>query len=138
MKKSCMTTCWEMLIRRLKKRGWTKVQHACDQARRDEFLYIWIDTLCIDKAAARNSLNAINSMFAWYKGARRYYAYLSDVTAGVSPETSDEFALGKWFTLQELVAPIDLAFFAPSKDGWSELRKKPKLCRRLSEITKID
>ncbi|KAJ9613981.1 hypothetical protein H2200_002117 [Cladophialophora chaetospira] len=122
--------------------GWRKVQQACHQARRDNFRYIWIDTLCIDKKSSSELSEAINSMFAWYKDASRCYAYLWDVPAAIEPETSTKFASSEWFTrawtLQELIAPKELVFFAPSEDGWSVLGWRHKLCRRLSEITKID
>jgi hypothetical protein len=45
------------------KKGFAKVQGSCDQARRDGYGYIWIDTCCIDKSSSAELSEAINSMF---------------------------------------------------------------------------
>jgi hypothetical protein len=63
------------------KKGFAKLQGSCDQARRDGYGYIWIDTWCIDKSSSAELSEAINSMFQWYHKSRRCYAYLIDVNA---------------------------------------------------------
>jgi hypothetical protein len=46
-----------------------------------------VDTCCINKSAHQELQTAINSMFRWYQGAAKCYAYLSDVQ--VPQEVSD-------------------------------------------------
>ena len=92
-----------------KKRGFSKVEKACEQAARDNFEYCWIDSCCIDKNSSAELSEAINSMFAWYRRASICYAYLADV------EDLKTFKNSRWFTractLQELLAPIALQTF---------------------------
>ncbi|KAI7534111.1 hypothetical protein KC331_g12736 [Hortaea werneckii] len=47
------------------KQGWRKLQYAVDQAERDGYRYVWIDTCCIDKTSSAELSEAINSMFFW-------------------------------------------------------------------------
>lgn len=61
------------------KLGYIKIRYACDQARRDDLDWCWVDTCCIDKSSSAELSEAINSMFNWYKRARVCYAYLADV-----------------------------------------------------------
>jgi hypothetical protein len=53
-------------------------------------------------------------MFQWYRDALRCYVYLSGVEKGIS--TGEELRNSRWFTrgwtLQELLAPLELVFFA--------------------------
>jgi hypothetical protein len=78
-------------------------------------------------------------MFNWYKRAQVCYAYLSDVaSASQNPsDTDSDFRLSKWFTrgwtLQELLAPINLAFF--NRD-WVEIGTKKSLKDEISLITR--
>jgi hypothetical protein len=58
------------------KRGWLKLEFCADQARRDGFDYVWVDTCCIDKTNSTELQGAINSMFRWYQNAGRCYVYL--------------------------------------------------------------
>ncbi|KAF2252443.1 HET-domain-containing protein, partial [Trematosphaeria pertusa] len=123
-----------------KKKGFEKVSKACEQARRDGFDWIWIDTLCIDKSSSAELSEAINSMFAWYKRAAQCYAYLFDVSG------LHDFKGSKWFTrawtLQELLAPSSIGqgeiagmeFFSSK---WKSLGTKATLSRRISAVTGI-
>jgi hypothetical protein len=123
-----------------KKRGFSKVEKACEQAARDDFEFIWVDTTCIDKSSSAELSEAINSMFAWYRRASICYAYLADV------EDLKSFKQSRWFTrawtLQELLAPSALQtvgkygmeFF--SKD-WQNLGSKASLSRLISEASGI-
>lgn len=47
------------------KQGWRKLRYAVDQAERDGYRYVWIDTCCIDKTSSAELSEAINSMFFW-------------------------------------------------------------------------
>ena len=98
------------------KRGFRKVKESCQQASKDGYSYIWIDTCCIDKSSSAELSEAINSMFRWYRDSDRCYAYLSDVNV---PESQDRpsktFEESRWFTrgwtLQELIAPRNVCFY---------------------------
>src|SRR5437868_4349362 len=79
-------------------------------------------------------------MFKWYQLAKVCYAYLSDVRSGIHAhnETS-AFARSRWFTrgwtLQELIAPKQLHFFA---NDWNVIGDKISLSFELQMITGID
>lgn len=123
-----------------KKQGFSKIEKACVQAARDGFEYIWIDSCCIDKSSSAELSEAINSMFAWYRGASKCYAYLADV------ERPEEFRRSRWFTrawtLQELLAPSALQpigkpgmeFFSSQ---WQSLGSKASLSLLISEASGI-
>lgn len=113
--------------------GYEKIRQSCKQAATDGFAYIWIDTCCIDKSSSAELSEAINSMFSWYKRAKRCYAYLADVD-----KSKSEFANSRWFrrgwTLQELIGPSDLVFFSRE---WIEIGTKSTLSKELAKITGI-
>lgn len=123
-----------------KKRGFSKVEKACEQAARDDFEYCWIDSCCIDKNSSAELSEAINSMFAWYRRASICYAYLADV------EDLKTFKNSRWFTrawtLQELLAPSALQtvgkygmeFFSTD---WQNLGSKASLSRLISDASGI-
>ncbi|KAF4928215.1 Vegetative incompatibility protein HET-E-1 [Colletotrichum fructicola] len=85
-------------------------------------------------------------MYHWYKNATVCFAYLSDVSPGVTHDLSEigsEFRGSRWFTrgwtLQELIAPRVVEFYA---SDWSHINTKTAsnipFCGILSEITGID
>ncbi|KAL5371231.1 hypothetical protein PMIN02_012878 [Paraphaeosphaeria minitans] len=84
--------------------GYRKLRFCATQAAQDNLRYFWIDTCCIDRWNRNDRSKAINSMFRWYKSARRCYVYLSDVslsTATETPQRSDweaSFRASAWFT----------------------------------------
>src|SRR3989440_8278796 len=96
------------------KSGFAKIKSCCALAASEGWEYVWIDTCCIDKTSSSELSEAINSMFRWYENALVCYAYLSDVPA--STEASFTFIKSRWFTrgwtLEELIAPRKLVFFA--------------------------
>lgn len=98
-----------------KKSGFKKIQETCQQAHDEGFLYVWIDTCCIDKSSSAELSEAINSMFQWYKNASVCYAYLSDLPPDCRDSLEDHMPKCRWFTrgwcLQELIAPRDVQFF---------------------------
>ncbi|KAK7911235.1 heterokaryon incompatibility protein-domain-containing protein [Apiospora marii] len=126
-----------------RKRGYDKVIGACQQASRDGIQYLWCDTNCIDKTSSAELSEAINSMFAWYRDSKVCYVILTDVQVpaasslrGYKSYTEgwftrhqttkrqniavwDNFQNSRWWTrgwtLQELLAPANLVFFAPSQ-----------------------
>ncbi|KAI3529802.1 heterokaryon incompatibility protein [Colletotrichum filicis] len=127
--------------------GFRKIDMARIQAIDDGLDYLWIDTCCINKESSAELSEAINSMFAWYECAVRCYAYLSDVDhaerldgpAGDAEHSFDILSRSLWFTrgwtLQELLAPREVLFFAR---GWSLLGTRKLLAGVIQRITNID
>ncbi|KAI0554520.1 heterokaryon incompatibility protein-domain-containing protein [Xylaria curta] len=94
--------------------GSVKFRQCCQQAKKDGFVYIWIDTSCIDKTDLVELSEAINSMFRWYQSASVCYAYPADVPADDEPgKDGSRFQASRWFqrgwTLQELRTKIQLS-----------------------------
>jgi hypothetical protein len=63
------------------KHGYAKIEFCGERAKKDGLCYFWIDTCCIDESSSAELSEAINSMFRWYRNARKCYVYLSDVPA---------------------------------------------------------
>ncbi|KAF5677448.1 hypothetical protein FCIRC_6720 [Fusarium circinatum] len=122
----------------VQKSGFTKIIEACEQARNDDYSYIWVDTNCIDKSSSAELTEAINSMFAWYSKADICYAYLSDVPTFKPLSYSTEFRQSRWFkrgwTLQELLAPDSVVFYAAD---WSRIGTRSGLACDIAEATGI-
>ncbi|KAM0426099.1 hypothetical protein ACHAPT_008730 [Fusarium lateritium] len=116
------------------KAGYQKIVQSCHQALRDGFSYIWVDTCCIDKTSSAELSEAINSMFRWYEDASICYAYLSDVPNKYQAITSSRWFSRGW-TLQELIAPSRLVFFA---SDWQPINARGRLSKLISEATGID
>ena len=128
------------------KTGYEKIKFCGEQASKDGYLYFWIDTCCIDKTNPAEFSTAINSMFRWYRNAKKCYVYLADVStpgenADVQASQSSwevAFRSSKWFTrgwtLQELIAPAVVEFF--SQEG-KLLGNKKSLEKPIYEITQI-
>jgi hypothetical protein len=128
------------------KSGYDKIKFCGEQATKDGLQHFWVDTCCIDKSNADELATTINSMFRWYRNAKRCYVYLTDVSApghdgDVQPSQSAwelAFRGSRWFsrgwTLQELIAPAMVEFF--SKEG-KRLGDKQSLEKSIQEITGI-
>jgi hypothetical protein len=120
------------------KNGFAKIQGACDLALRDGYEWIWIDSCCIDKSSSAELQEAINSMWTYYAQSNICYVYLADVPDS-DAGWSSTFAKSEWFThgwtLQELIAPECLEFYA--KD-WTALGTKFERYMQIAEITSID
>ncbi|KAI0023485.1 heterokaryon incompatibility protein-domain-containing protein [Xylariomycetidae sp. FL0641] len=120
------------------RRGYYKIFRCCEQAIRDGYSWVWVDTCCIDKSSSAELSEAINSMFRWYQQAAVCYAY--DVPDIVDDESFEAaFSCCRWltrgWTLQELIAPKDVIFFSTN---WKHLTTKKKAAKLLSSITRID
>lgn len=117
--------------------GFSKVQGTCALAARDGFDWVWIDSFCIDKSSSAELQESINSMFNWYAEAQLCYVYLSDVPDEAAG-WSEAFGKSQWYTrgwtLQELVAPHTLEFYAAD---WSLIGSKSERYREIAEITGI-
>jgi len=128
------------------KSGYDKIKFCGEQATRDGLRYFWVDTCCIDKTDTDELTTAINSMFRWYRNAKKCYVYLADVTIlGYNADVQARqylweaaFRDSRWFsrgwTLQELIAPSMVEFF--SKEG-KRLGDKQLLEKSIQEITGI-
>ena len=125
--------------------GYKKLNFCGEQAVYDGLEYFWIDTCCIDKKNNTELSEAINSMFKWYRGAKKCYVYLPDVY--ISEDSKNQFAQYEWepvfrkstwftrgWTLQELIAPASVEFY--SVEG-KLLGDKKSLERQIHEITGI-
>lgn len=117
------------------KDGYKKLRFIAGQAAKDKLKYFWVDTCCIDKSSSAELAEAINSMFRWYKEAKKCYVYLADVT---TPSSKPAFRESRWFTrgwtLQELLAPTSVEFY--SVDG-QQLGTKGSMEGDISGVTGI-
>ena len=115
-----------------------KLKLCCVQAKADGLQYVWVDTCCIDKRSSAELSEAINSMFRWYSKAHLCYAYLADVELLTEEVCLESFGASRWFTrgftLQELLAPMDLIFY---DKHWSEIGSKASLLDEIARITQI-
>lgn len=126
---------------RQKKAGYGKIKGFCRVVREDGIHYAWVDTCCIDKTSSSELSEAINSMFAWYRGSIACYAYLSDVAPAATYD-SDPYDRplreSNWFTrgwtLQELLAPVHLTFY---DKNWQSIGTRSQRSRIVQEITGI-
>ena len=130
------------VIEELKSRdGYRKIIQACQRARKDDYNWIWVDTICIDKTSSAELSEAINSMYQWYYSSGTCYAYLADVPNLSHEECSTQespFNKSRWFTrgwtLQELLAPHRVEFY--SRD-WLYLSNKALLMDQIHIITGV-
>ncbi|KAK8074588.1 hypothetical protein PG997_009251 [Apiospora hydei] len=109
------------------KKGYFKITHTCELARRDSLRYVWLDTCCIDKSSSAELQESINSMYRWYEDAAVCYVHLKDTDLDQTPASSVDIGRDEWFerawTLQELVAPKNVKFY----DKNCLLENKPDL-----------
>ncbi|KAI5982510.1 heterokaryon incompatibility protein-domain-containing protein [Pisolithus albus] len=124
--------------------GYQKIIKSCEQAKKNGYAWLWVDTCCIDKRSSAELSEAINSMYRWYQNAGVCYAYLNDVGESTFPTKKDDNKFAEsngwpeWFvrgwTLQELIAPKEVKFF--NKD-WVDIGNKRQLAPMLEKITRI-
>lgn len=116
--------------------AYQKCYYACEQTLADGLEYLWIDTCCIDKSSSAELSEAINSMFDWYRGSAVCYAHVEDYMAekGGCGALSDSRWFTRGWTLQELLAPTRLVFYAA---GWNEVGTRDELCADISHFTNI-
>ncbi|KAI6143511.1 heterokaryon incompatibility protein-domain-containing protein, partial [Pisolithus thermaeus] len=126
-----------------KRLGYHKIIESCEQAAKDGYKWLWIDTCCIDKRSSAELSEAINSMYRWYQNAQICYAYLNDVGESTFPTKKDDRfdksnGWPEWFvrgwTLQELIAPREVKFF---NKNWVPIGNRWQLASTLVDITRI-
>ncbi|KAF2999659.1 hypothetical protein E8E13_000575 [Curvularia kusanoi] len=115
-----------------------KLQGVCKLARENGYMWIWIDSCCIDKSSSVELQEAINSMWRYYAESNVCYVYLEDVADWEAGWGAD-FAASSWFTrgwtLQELIAPRRVEFYA---EDWAAVGTKLERFKEISKITSID
>lgn len=123
------------------KAGYHKIDFCGQQAKVDGLSYFWIDSCCIDKSSATELSKAINSMFRWYRNAKKCYVYLTDVSMTASAERKSwepAFRKSQWFTrgwtLQELLAPRAIEFFSREGKILGDKKTLGGLLRTVTEI----
>jgi hypothetical protein len=119
------------------KAGFIKVKGTCNEARRNGYDWVWIDSLCINKTSSAELQEAINSMWNWYRLANVCYVFLEDTEhRDLVPERDDTI---RWFsrgwTLQELLAPPMVQFY---NKRWTFMGTKISLLEQLEAITGIN
>ena len=125
--------------------GYQKILKSCEQARKDGYEWLWVDTCCIDKRSSAELSETINSMYRWYENSTVCYAYLHDVDGSSFPTECDtrryldrSNGWPEWFsrgwTLQEMIAPSDVRFF--NKD-WVRIGDKKTHAHTLAVITGV-
>ncbi|KAI6038914.1 heterokaryon incompatibility protein-domain-containing protein, partial [Pisolithus marmoratus] len=124
-----------------KRYGYQKIIKCCEQAMKDGYKWMWIDTCCIDKRSSSELSEAINAMYRWYQNAQVCYAYPQRLSMGqVFPTETLAKSSGwpEWFmrgwTLQELIAPEQVEFF---NEDWVLIGNKQRLAPTLQRITGI-
>ncbi|KAL4063365.1 heterokaryon incompatibility protein-domain-containing protein [Scleroderma yunnanense] len=124
--------------------GYQKILDSCEQAKKDEYKWLWVDTCCINKESSAELSEAINSMYRWYENSKVCYAYLHDVTGESFPTKPDKRMYPncngwpEWFsrgwTLQEMIAPNAVRFF---NKYWQPIGDKRTHAEPLSNITRV-
>ncbi|KAK8016842.1 hypothetical protein PG993_015031 [Apiospora rasikravindrae] len=120
------------------KKGYFKITHTCELARRDGLRYVWLDTCCIDKSSSAELQESINSMYRWYEDSAVCYVHLKDTDLDRTPASRIEIGRDEWFerawTLQELVAPKNVKFY---DKNWRYIGDKHGLKQQIHERTGI-
>ena len=77
--------------------AYAKLLGTCQQALKDGYEWVWIDTCNIDKTSSAELQEAINSMYSWYHNSAVCYVYMADV-----PNQRDgwdtAFEKSRWWT----------------------------------------
>ncbi|KAF4573684.1 hypothetical protein EYR36_008202 [Pleurotus pulmonarius] len=101
------------------KQGFLKFDKFCAAAKeRYKCLYVWADTVCIDKNSSTELDESIRSMYTWYRNAEVCLVHLSIADASRAESLLHDAWFQRGWTLQELLAPKQLKFFC---QDWSEV-----------------
>jgi hypothetical protein len=126
------------------KAGFVKVREAAAFAAGRGFIYLWVDTCCIDKTSSAELSEAINSMYKWYARSTECHALLADVPPAAKQDPlspGSAFNGSRWFTrgwtLQELIAPGELLFLARDWSVLGDKRGYPALIDLVAGITGV-
>jgi hypothetical protein len=72
--------------------------------------YGWLDTVCINKTSSAELDESLRSMYAWYRESYVCIVHLGETDHCIQMEKEPWFTRG--WTLQELLAPTRVAFYA--------------------------
>nr|OQO30890.1 hypothetical protein B0A51_03173 [Rachicladosporium sp. CCFEE 5018] len=138
------------------KQGWRKIQYTCEQTRKDDLEYCWVDTCCINKESSAELSESINSMYGIYGGAAICYIYLDDITENLQltdlmdsnlvflnimgarkarSQVELASASDTALTTQELIAPPDAHFY---NQTWKPIARRHDIVSLVSSRTGID
>lgn len=123
------------------KKGYLKIRAACSLALSQGYRYTWIDMCCIDKTSSAELSEAINSMYRWYEAAAICYVFLEDVDVGpgiMNPDISRCRWFTRGWTLQELVAPMNVYFYDYKWSYIGSKRDRADFREQLTRTTGID
>ncbi|KAH7918590.1 hypothetical protein BV22DRAFT_904640 [Leucogyrophana mollusca] len=109
--------------------GITKLQKFCRTAHSLGHRWAWSDTCCIDRSNGAELLEAITSMFSWYRDSALTIVYLSDVHFMADLGGSIWFTRG--WTLLELIAPRIIRFYI---SDWSPYLDDKQLNHKSNEL----
>ncbi|KAI6143339.1 hypothetical protein BKA82DRAFT_2438488 [Pisolithus tinctorius] len=124
--------------------GYIKIIKSCEQAMKDGYTWLWIDTCCIDKRSSAELTEAINSMYHG-TATRKCATFISTMSttgpflrnktsAGLAGSMVGRSGSHEVGTLQELIAPRKAEFF---NKRWESIGTKEDLVSVLEEITRI-
>ncbi|KAI5984600.1 hypothetical protein EDD15DRAFT_2583215 [Pisolithus albus] len=99
------------------KGGFGKLQAFCLRACKEDYLWAWSDTCCIDKDSSAELQEAIGSMFTWYRRHQLCFEVFHFVPNNHAGQEREWFQRG--WTLQELLAPRTVLFYTRN---WSLYR----------------
>ncbi|KAI6005491.1 heterokaryon incompatibility protein-domain-containing protein [Pisolithus albus] len=114
--------------------GYRKIIKSCEEAKKDGYKWLWIDTCCIDKRSSSELTEAINSMYRWYRNSKMCYVYLHDDFSRFQKSNGWPEWFSRGWTLQELIAPNKAKFF---NKNWVSIGTKWDLKSTLENITQI-
>ncbi|KAH8668706.1 heterokaryon incompatibility protein-domain-containing protein [Xylariales sp. PMI_506] len=123
------------------KQGYKKIEQFALLVLELGWKWLWVDTCCIRKDSSAELSEAINSMYRWYKNARRCYVHLEDLDSNAWVKTQNKQGalqscrwLTRGWTLQELIAPSDCHFYS---NDWKFLFTKTEWVLQLSMMLGI-
>jgi hypothetical protein len=116
-----------------RKRDYRKTKFCGEQAQRDGFQYVWVDSCCIDKTNSVELSEAIYSMFAWYRIAEMCYVYLAHVLplGYYENKWQMDFKKSRWFTRGwTLTTPRSVELFpkmggSATNNHWGSIYPRP-------------
>ncbi|KIO05951.1 hypothetical protein M404DRAFT_25194, partial [Pisolithus tinctorius Marx 270] len=111
--------------------GYIKIIKSCEQAMKDGYTWLWIDTCCIDKRSSAELTEAINSMY--HGTATRKCATFISTMSTTGPFLRNKTSAGLAGSM-ELIAPRKAEFF---NKRWESIGTKEDLVSVLEEITRI-
>jgi hypothetical protein len=131
--------------------GWEKLQRFCHTAKVVQNCeFAWSDTCCINKTSSSELDESIRSMFRWYRNSHVCIASLSETADLAALRLQEKGGSGNkavdaWFergwTLQELLAPLQIKFYGKNWDpliqGSTNDRDSKVIMEKISALTDV-